>query len=256
MNRIIRHSFLTWALLTMPLFALPADAQSTEPSRISALAGTDVSPLALRLAKPLSRDEEAALKPKDRFRECETCPQMIVAPGGTFMMGASASEPGSTSDERPQHEVSIERFSAGEFPVTMNEWMACVIARGCGYRPQGIAMQDGRQAAGNILWDDAREYVQWLSRVTGKPYRLLSEAEREYVTRAGTTTAFWWGDFPNPAEADGTIFLRPTEMNSAQEEALAFTSLGANPWGLQEVHGNIYDWVDDCWHDNYQGAPA
>jgi formylglycine-generating enzyme required for sulfatase activity len=241
------------ALLTMPLFELPADAQSTEPSWISAL---DVSPLALRLAKPLSRDEEAALKPMDRFRECETCPQMIVAPSGTFVMGASADEPGSTSDERPQHEVSIERFSVGELPVTMNEWMACVIARGCRYRAQGIAMQDGRQAAGNLLWDDAREYVQWLSRVTGKPYRLLSEAEREYVTRAGTTTAFWWGDFPNPAEADGTIFPRPAEMNSAQEEALAFTPLGANPWRLQEVHGNIYDWVDDCWHDNYQGAPA
>jgi formylglycine-generating enzyme required for sulfatase activity len=253
MNRFLCCSLLNLALLTTPLFVSRVDAQSTEPSGISALAASDVSPLALRLPKPLSRNEEAALKAMDRFRECEDCPQMIVAPRGTFIMGASESEPGSTSDERPQHEVSIQRFGVGELPVTVNEWMACVVARGCSYRPQPIAMEDGRQAAGNISWSEAKEYVQWLSQVTGRPYRLMSEAEREYVTRAGTTTAFWWGASPTrPDAAD----LRSAEPGSAQPAAFMTTPLGANPWGLHDVHGNTYDWVEDCWHENYEDAPV
>jgi formylglycine-generating enzyme required for sulfatase activity len=256
MNRIIRRSLLILAMLAMPLLAPLARAQSTDLPKMSAPTDKDVSPLALRLPKPLSRNEEAALQPKDRFRECEQCPEMIVVPDGTFIMGASASEGGSTPDERPQHEVTVQRFGVGELPVTTDQWMAWVLARGCSYRLPSIAIQDGRQAAGNLSWDDAKEYVQWLSRVTGRPYRLLSEAEREYVTRAGTTTAFWWGDTPDPNETDGTIPPRHADIASSQAAAFASTSPGANPWGLLEVHGGSYDWVEDCWHDNYQGAPT
>jgi formylglycine-generating enzyme required for sulfatase activity len=239
-------------LALQPLAPL-AQAQSTELSGIPALTDRDVSPLALRLPKSLSRNEEAALKPVDRFRECEDCPEMIVVSGGKFVMGASASEPGSTSDERPQHEVTVQGFGVGQFPVTNSEWMACVVARGCSYRPDRVAIQDGRRGVGNILWEDAKEYVQWLSRKTGRPYRLLSEAEREYVTRAGTTTAFWWGDSTDPPEATN---LRSAGMNSTLPTAFAATPFTANPWGLYEVHGSTYDWVEDCWHANYQGAPV
>ena len=253
MNKIIRRSLFILAMLAMQLFTPLARAES---SGISILTDRRASPLDLRLPKPLSRNEEAALQPKDSFRECEWCPEMIVVPGGTFIMGASASEGGSTPDERPQHEVTVQRFGVGELPVTMNQWMACVLARGCSYRPPSIAIQDGRQAAGNLLWDDAKEYVRWLSRVTGRPYRLLSEAEREYVTRGGTTTAFWWGDAPDPNETDGAIPPGRADIASAQAATLASTSPGANPWGLLEVHGGTYDWVEDCWHDNYQGAPT
>lgn len=253
MNGIIRRSLLLLAMLTTPVLTPLAEAQSIELSRISALADRDVSPLALRLPKPLSRNEEVALKPKDRFRECQECPELVVIPGGKFMMGASESEPGSTSDERPRHEVTLEGLGAGEFPVTIKEWMACVVARGCSYRPQSVVMEDGRQAAGNILWDDAKEYVRWLSHVTGRPYRLLSEAEREYVTRAGTTTAFWWGDSAGPPEI---AYRRAAEPSSAQEADFASVPVSANPWGLYEVHGSIYDWVEDCWHEDYHGAPA
>jgi formylglycine-generating enzyme required for sulfatase activity len=252
MNRIIRRSLFILAMLAMQLLTPLARAES---SGISILTDRDVSPLDLRVPKPLSRDEETALTPKDRFRECKQCPEMVVIPGGAFIMGASVNETGSTPDERPQHEVSIQRFSVGELPVTVDEWMACVLAQGCSYRPQGITAGDGRQAVGNIMWDDAREYVQWLSRVTGRTYRLPSEAEREYATRAGTTTAFWWGDAPDPNETDGST-LRRADTASAQAAALASTTPGANPFGLYEVHGNSYDWVEDCWHETYQSAPA
>jgi formylglycine-generating enzyme required for sulfatase activity len=252
MNGIIHCSLLALATLAMQLFPPLAQVQSTELSGTSALADRDIS-LALRLPKPLSRKEEPALKPMDRFRECEHCPEMIVVPGGKFVMGASASEPGSTLDERPQHEVTLQRFGVGQFPVTKSEWMACVVARGCSYRPDRVAMEDGRQAVGNILWEDAKEYVQWLSRETGRPYRLLSEAEREYATRAGTTTAFWWGDSTDPP---GDIHLQSAGMRFAQTTAFSATPFSANPWGFYEVHGSTYDWVEDCWHANYQGAPV
>jgi formylglycine-generating enzyme required for sulfatase activity len=251
-NEIIRRSLFVLAMLA--ILAPRAEAQSTEPSGILRFSDRELSPLALRLPKPLSRNEEAALEPMDRFRECEQCPEMVAIPRGKFTMGASASEPGSTSDERPQHQVTVQGFGVGQFPVTNNEWMACVLARGCSYRPDSVATENGRQAVGNILWEEAKEYVQFLARKTGRPYRLLSEAEREYVTRAGTTTAFWWGDSTDPAEASN---FRSVEMSSAQATAsLAATPFGANPWGLYEVHGSTYDWVEDCWHPNYQGAPA
>lgn len=253
MNRVLCRSRLLLAILAIQLFTPLAEAPSSGRSRISALADGNLWPLALRLAKPLSRNEEAALEPTDRFRECDRCPEMVVAPPGKFIMGASESEPGSTPDERPRHEVTIRRFGVGELPVTLNEWMACFLARGCSYRPNSITMEDGRQMAGNISWDDAKEYVQWLSHVTGRPYRLLSEAEREYVTRAGTTTAFWWGDSASPPEA---LYPWPDQHSSAQATAFAFMPSSANPWGLHEVHGGIYDWVEDCWHENYQGAPT
>jgi formylglycine-generating enzyme required for sulfatase activity len=253
MTIVIRQLLLLSAMLLLPLFAPLAEAQSAEPSRISALADGDISPLALRLPKPLSRNEEAALRPMDHFRECQNCPVMVVAPRGTFMMGANANEPGSTSDELPQHQVTIGRFGVGEFPVTINEWMACMLARGCRYQPDSIVMEDGSLAVGNILWEEANDYVQWLSRMTGRPYRLLSEAEREYVTRAGTTTAFWWGDSTNPPEG---VHPRSAKVSSSQTAALASTPLSLNPWGLYEVHGSMYDWVEDCWHENYQGAPT
>jgi formylglycine-generating enzyme required for sulfatase activity len=252
MATVIRQLLLLSAMPILLLFAPLAEAQSAEPSRISALADRDVPPLALRLPKPLSRNEEAALRPMDHFRECLNCPEMVVAPRGKFMMGANANEPGSTSDELPPHEVTIDRFGVGEFPVMLSEWISCVLARGCSYQPDNIVMQDRSQAIGNILWEEAKEYVQWLSRVTGRPYRLLSEAEREYVTRAGTTTAFWWGDSPGPPEG---VYLRSAKVSSSQTAAPS-TPLSPNPWGLYEVHGSMYDWVEDCWHENYQGAPT
>jgi formylglycine-generating enzyme required for sulfatase activity len=141
---------------------------------------------------PLSAAEERALKPKDSFKECAQCPEMVVVPAGSFTMGSPDSEEGRIEEEGPQHRVTFGRsFGVGKFAVTFEEWDACVADGGCnGYKPSDAGWGRGRRPAINVSWDDAKAYVGWLSRKTGKTYRLLSEAEREYATRAGTTTPF------------------------------------------------------------------
>src|SRR6516164_4838068 len=144
---------------------------------------------------PLSAAEERVLKPKDSFKECAQCPEMVVVPAGSFTMGLPDGEEGRIEEEGPQHRVTFGKsFGVGKFAVTFEEWDACVADSGCnGYMPSDEGWGRGRRPVINVSWDDAKAYVRWLSRKTGKSYRLLSEAEREYVTPAGTTTPFWWG---------------------------------------------------------------
>ena len=169
-------------------------------------------------------------------------------------MGSPASEPQKTlSDEGPQHRVTFARqFAVGKFAVTFDEWDACVADGGCnGYRPTDEGWGRGKRPVINVNWNDAKAYVAWLSQKTGKTYRLLSEAEREYVTRAGTTTPFWWGSSistgqanyngnqPTAADQRASFGRRPFRSNSFQP----------NPWGLYQVHGNVWEWTEDCWND-------
>ena len=130
---------------------------------------------------PLSAFEEQALKPKDSFKECAQCPEMVVVPAGSFTMGSPDSEEGRIEEEGPQHRVTFGKaFGVGRFAVTFEEWDACVADGGCnGYKPSDEGWGRGRRPAINVSWDDARAYVGWLSRKTGRTYRLLSEAERE-----------------------------------------------------------------------------
>jgi formylglycine-generating enzyme required for sulfatase activity len=148
-----------------------------------------------REARPLLPAAERTLKPKDTFKECDSCPHMIVVPAGWFIMGSPASEVVGDKDERPQHNVTFARpFAVGQFAVTFDEWDACVAAGGCNaYRPGDEGWGRGRRPVIHVSWQDAQSYVAWLAQKTGKPYRLRSEAEREYVTRAGSRTAYWMG---------------------------------------------------------------
>src|SRR5262249_39678827 len=132
------------------------------------------------------------------------CPEMVVVPTGSFMMGSPQSETGRVKDEGPQHKVTLGKpFAVGRFSVTFDQWDACVSNGGCnGYRPKDEGWGRGRKPVINVSWDDARAYLAWLSSTTGKPYRLLTEAEREYVTRAGTTTPYWWGSTISPSQAN------------------------------------------------------
>jgi formylglycine-generating enzyme required for sulfatase activity len=265
-SKIISAAVYAIAAVTVPTFTQPAVAQTAAELPLqSPLAATDGELKNLRLAQPLSRNEEIALRPLDQFRECELCPEMIVVPAGQFLMGAKDGEPGSTPDERPQHKVDVTQpFSVGRFPVTFREWDACVAASGCSYQPTDQGWGRGRQPVVNILWDEAKEYVAWLSRTTGEPYRLLSEAEREYVARAGTTTAYWWGESFVPAQANcaprdpepSSANISDLQQLIARARTFPVQSFAPNPWGLYQVHGNVYDWVEDCWNDNYDGAPS
>lgn len=189
---------------------------------------------------------------------CPFCPDMIVAPGGGFTMGSPTSESERDSDET-QLLVSIARpFAVGKFAVSFDEWDACVTDGGCnGHRPNDQGWGRGKRPVINVNWDDARSYAAWLSRKTGKTYRLVSETEREYITRAGTTTPFWWGSSitPNQANYDSSAKGRGSK-GEHRKKTMPVDSFEPNPWGLFNVHGNVWEWTADCWNSNNAGNPG
>lgn len=203
---------------------------------------------------PLSATQERALKPGQTFQECANCPVMMVIPAGSFTMGSSASEPGHTSDEGPQHMVTIaQQYAVGQFALTFEQWDACAADGGCNrYRPSDQGWGRARRPVIGMSWDDAKVYAAWLAEKTGRPYRLLSEAEYEYATRAGTTTAYPWGSAVgrNNANCDGC----GSQWDGTQTAPVG--SFAANGFGLYDTVGNVWQWIEDCWHDDYNGAPA
>lgn len=204
--------------------------------------------------QPLSVDAERVLKPKDIFKECAHCPEMVVVPAGSFAMGSSGK-----ATTSPAHMVAFAKpFAVGRFAVTFEEWDACVADGGCAYRAYDREWGRGRLPVINVSWNDTKTYLGWLSRKTGKAYRLLTEAEREYVTRAGTTTPFWWGTTINSGQAnyDANYTYGDGVKGEWRRRTVPVDSFAPNPWGLYQVHGNVWDWVEDCWHETYEGGPA
>lgn len=203
-----------------------------------------------------AKAEEGTLKPGETFKDCAQCPEMVVIPGGSFVMGSSAGERGRFAkhikNESPQHRVTVPRFAMGRYEVTFAEWDACVAAGGCGRQASDAGWGRGRRPVVNVSWDDAKQYVGWLSRETGKRYRLPSEAEWEYAARAGTRTKYWWGDAIGRNKAN----CRGCGSQWDSKKTAPVGSFRPNPFGLYDVHGNVYEWVEDCWHENYAGAPA
>ena len=134
-------------------------------------------------------------KPGQTFKDCAECPEMVVVPAGSFMMGSPEHEEGRTYFEGPQHRVTFSQpFAIGKYAVTFDEWHACVADGGCdGHQPSDANWGRGKRPVINVSWHDAQAYIAWLKRKTGRDYHLPSEAQREYATRAGTTTPFWWG---------------------------------------------------------------
>jgi formylglycine-generating enzyme required for sulfatase activity len=214
--------------------AVPADTQP-KPA-------VGVFPKSTITVTPLSPERERSLRPKDTFKECDVCPEMVVVPTGSFSMGSPTSEKERDSDEGPQRVVTLARpFAAGKFAVTFDEWDACVADGGCnGYRPADQGWGRGRRPVISVSWDDAKAYVAWLSRRTGRTYRLLSEAEREYVARAGTTTPFWWGTSISTGQAnyDGN-YTYGGRKGEYRQRTLPVDSFQQNPFGLYQVHGNV-----------------
>ncbi len=227
---IAPHRLLAAFALLIPLAAIVAAA-----------------PGQVRAGQPLSPQEERALSPKDTFKECDACPEMIVMPAGSFTMGTACSN---DCNESPQHTVMFARpFAVGKFSVTFEEWEACVAeshgipVRGCSYQPSFYGR--GRQPVVFVSWHQAQAYVAWLSGKTGKTYRLLSEAEREYAARAGTTTLYWTGST-----------ITKNQANFFSNKTVPVDTFEPNPWGLYQVHGNVSEWTEDCWNSTYRGAPT
>ncbi len=208
----------------------------------------------------LSAAKQQALKPGQSFKECaQDCPEMIVLPAGSYTMGAPPSEsrvPAYVLDI-PQHTVTLAKaLAVSKYELTFADWDACVTGGGCnGYKPGDEGWGRGQQPLVNVDWYDAQAYVAWLSRVTGKTYRLLSEAEYEYAARAGTTTSYPWGDdIKLGGQAMAVCDGCGSKWDSRQTAPVG--SFQPNKFGLYDMAGNVWEWTEDCQHNNYRGAPA
>ncbi len=224
------------------------------------------------------------------FRDVDAawCPEMVVVPAGSFMMGTAPAEIEALCKEypswaeyikleSPQHRVSIAKpFAVCRFTVTRGEFAAFVSETGrdmsggafvwegkewksdasASWRNPGFAQDDSHPVV-CVNWDDAKAYVKWLSDRTGKGYRLLSEAEWEYVCRAGTQAPFWWGSSISTEQAnyDGNFTFGGGKKGKFLDKTLPVKSFQPNPWGLYQVHGNVWEWCEDCWNESYKGAP-
>ena len=207
----------------------------------------------------LTAAQERTLKPGDSFKECATdCPEMIVIPAGSFTMGSPVTEKNRSAGEGPQHPVTIAKpFAVAKYQLTFADWDACVTGGGCNsYKPNDQGWGRGQRPVINVSWEDAQQYVAWLSQVTGMTYRLLSEAEYEYAARGGATTAYPWGD---DIKLNGTAMANCDGCGDSQwggKLTAPVGSFAANGFGLYDMVGNVWEWTEDCVHDNYNDAPT
>jgi len=223
------------------------------------------------------------------FRDCEDCPEMVAVPAGSYMMGSPPEEASRYENEGPQHRVTIsEPFAAGRYEVTVGEWSRFVdetgysVGNSCwtleeverknwrnrkerSWQSPGFDQTESHPVA-CVNWDDARAYTEWLSGKTGKRYRLLSESEWEYAARAGTTTARYWGESASAqcrhANAGDAAVNRVfdgwtgAECDDGFVHTAPVGSFEPNGFGLHDMLGNVWEWVEDCWNDSYEGAPT
>lgn len=281
---------LTAALVGFSCFALAVASTSAAESG----SAEDSCANGLRVRVGLTA-EEACIKPGSghSFKDCADCPEMVVVPAGSFMMGSTQAEVDALVQEvgkdtaqdfehfkreMPQHRVTIAKpFAVGRFAITRGQFAAFVKATvhetdgGCNVWSE-TAWKDDKSASWQspgfeqgddhpavcVNRGDATAYAAWLSKTTGQAYRLLSEAEFEYATRAGTATPFWWGPSISTAQAnyDGDFTYAGGAKGEYRRSTVPVKSFQPNPWGLYQVHGNVSSWVEDCWNDTYANAPS
>jgi formylglycine-generating enzyme required for sulfatase activity len=239
-------------MISLLLFSIPAllrmwaaEKESVRLQRAVSLA-ENYRPTSPVLTAP---GQAATLPPHSVFRDCVDCPVMVIVPAGSFMMGSKETEAWYSLDEGPQHLVKVQPFALGEFDVTFDDWDTCVRHGGCQTRPVGYDHGWGRNRRPvlGVSWNDAQEYVQWLSSYAGVKYRLPSEAEWEYATRVGTQTPYWTGNSISTPQANFGHFIPKTEPVG---------SYPPNSFGLYDMVGNAWQWVEDCFHRTYDGAPT
>jgi formylglycine-generating enzyme required for sulfatase activity len=240
-----------------------AEQAARRQAELEELMPTPASPVA---------DLEGVLR--DRFLDGEgKGPELVLLPTGRFQMGSpeherkiameAGSQKGWLARELPQHWVGIDTpIAMGRYPVTVGEWRAFVRATGwrqsgeVNWEAPGFPQTDAHPVVG-VNWYDAQHYLRWLSEATGRGYRLPSEAEWEYACRAGTRTAFSFGDgiSTDQANYDGNFTWNGGARGEYRRGTTPAGMFPANPWGLFDMHGNVWEWVQDVVHDNYEGAP-
>jgi formylglycine-generating enzyme required for sulfatase activity len=223
-----------------PSVPIPPPAPPTQPAPVAA------PPPHVAQAPPSPPVSAAPPAASGVFQDCPYCPVMVPVPSGRFLMGSNEDW-----SERPPHQVTLQRFALARHEITLAEWNACVEDHGCTYRPPGEANAQKRPV-GNLSWDDAEAYVRWLQKVTHKPYRLPSEAEWEYAAEANATSRFSWGDQPAAGKADCNGCGGPHDERRPDD----IDTFPPNAWGFYGMSGGVAEWMEDCWHLSYQGAPA
>ncbi|HRF73539.1 MAG TPA: formylglycine-generating enzyme family protein [Accumulibacter sp.] len=224
-------------------------------------------------------------RPGEVFKDCADCPEMVVIPAGSFEMGSPSFEAGRWENEGSVHRVAVAEFALGRTEITRGQFAAFVTATGyqagdkCwtfggkleersgrSWRNPGFPQEDSHPVV-CVNWNDAGAYAEWLSRKTGKRYRLPSEAEWEYAARAGSVTSRYWGESPNQAcgyanvvDATGKSqlpgFPEAHNCNDGSAYTAGVGSYKANPFGLYDMIGNASEWTQDCWNKSYNGAPG
>ncbi len=240
----------------------PAPAAKAAPDKPRAPSGSTLSdsagtaPAAKVQEKPVQPAPAAAVSEKpagtaavaEIIKDCPACPELVTISGGSFTMGTTAGDP----TEKPAHRVSLGTpFAIGKYEVTVEQWNACADAGACP-RIASLASAAKNTPARDISWDDAQQYAKWLSMQSGKPYRLPSEAEWEYAARGGTATPYWWGGQMRTGNANCKDCGQPWQPDGPTRVG----SFAANPYGLHDMNGSVWEWVSDCWHTSYNGAPA
>ncbi len=200
------------------------------------------------------------------IRDCADCPEMVVVPAGKFQMGSAEREEGRLADEGPLHTVTfVKPFAIGKYEVTFDEWDACVAAKACdAVGDEGWGR--GRRPVLNVNFEMAQGYAKWLTKKTGKQYRVPSEAEWEYAARGGSTTPWFWGEdsqraceFANVGD-ESVKQEHPDwprhDCNDGYAKTSPVGSFKPNGFGLYDTVGNVWEWVEDCYNESYQGAPT
>lgn len=203
----------------------------------------------------LTAARERSLKPGETFRECAAnCPEMVVIPAGSFLMGSPPTEKNRLLDEGPQQAITLARpFAVGKYDVTFAEWDACVSIGGCAPVADGGNPRGNSRPAINMTWDQAHKYTAWLSSMTGQPYRLLTESEYEYAARAARTTAYPWGD--EVGEANAACIGCSNGGGDAKTGLPRIGMFKPNDFGLFDMHGTVMRWLEDCYANRLQGIP-
>lgn len=246
---------------------LEVGAATEKPPEEDANADSEVTIAAAAATGPAEPEDGAS------FRDCAVCPEMVVIPAGRFLMGTSAASGARpNSDESPQHAVTIAKpFALGRFEITFDDWNACVSDGGCSARPAEVGGKRGRWPASTTSWDDIKnQYLPWLSRKSGHAYRLPTEAEWEYAARGGPSAPaglkFAFGnddsricEYGNVADLPASDAPASWIVSSCKDgfaETAPVGSLKPNAMNLHDMHGNVWEWVEDCWNGNYRNAPS
>jgi len=238
--------FFVWQPKHLAALSEHAPAQtpnSTKPTSVAV-------PQTVPLTKPETRSSSATAPATPQVAITSPAqpspiiePEMVTLPGGKFAMGSN-----DDPSEKPIHQVDVKPFAISKFPITVHQWNQCVAANACANKATG---KDDAPVT-NVSWGDTQKFIEWISRITQKEYRLPSEAEWEYAARGGMQTKYWWGDqrLPGMANCNGCNeaydATQPTKVGSFKP----------NPFGLYDMGGGVDQWVTDCWHKNYQGAPV